>query len=529
MSKALHGAIAAGHPKTTEAGLEMLRLGGNAFDAVAAAVLAACVVEPGLTSLAGGGFLLAHTADRHLTATGDRTLLFDFFTQTPRQKRPIDAVDFYPVQVNFGDAVQEFHIGLGAIATPGTIGGIHHVQQKLGRLPFSVVTEPAIHYARQGVEVNAFQAYCFQILEPILLQDQSMASVYAPGGRLVQAGDSMTMLAFANTLEHLARVGVQDFYQGELAHQLVQDCQSQGGYLTLEDLAQYQVIERSPLSVAYRGQTLVTNPPPSSGGALIGFSLALLDRLPVSHLTFGSNDHILLLAQVMRLTNMARKDGYDQRLFEADVVQRFLSESHICQYFEQLRTSISAPINKWGSTTHISVIDQEGNAASVTSSNGEGCGYAIPGTGIMMNNMLGEADLHPTGFHDWPENVRISSMMAPTMVLEGDRPSMVLGSGGSNRIRTAILQVISNILDFQMSLDQAVHAPRIHWENGTMNLEPGLDTLIIDRSQFPFDENLTQWEAQNMFFGGVHGVSRDVSGQLTGVGDRRRGGAVAIG
>lgn len=120
-------------------------------------------------------------------------------------------------------------------------------------------------------------------------------------------------------------------------------------------------------------------------------------------------------------------------------------------------------------------------------------------------------------------------MMAPTMVLEGDRPSMVLGSGGSNRIRTAILQVISNILDFQMSLDQAVHAPRIHWENGTMNLEPRLDTLIIDRSQFPFDENLTQWEAQNMFFGGVHGVSRDVSGQLTGVGDRRRGGAVAIG
>ncbi|HEY9816541.1 MAG TPA: gamma-glutamyltransferase, partial [Candidatus Obscuribacterales bacterium] len=183
MSTATQGAIAAGHACTAAAGLEMLRLGGNAFDAAAAAVLAACVAEPGLTSLAGGGFLLAHTPQRNV--------LFDFFTQTPRRKRPIDQVDFFPVTVNFGKAVQDFHIGLGAIAVPGTIGGIYHVQQTLGRLPFSVVTEPAIHYAKTGVEVNAFQAYCFLILEPILLRDPAMRQVYAPTGVLAQQGDRL--------------------------------------------------------------------------------------------------------------------------------------------------------------------------------------------------------------------------------------------------------------------------------------------------------------------------------------------------
>lgn len=515
MSTATQGAIAAGHACTAAAGLEMLRLGGNAFDAAAAAVLAACVAEPGLTSLAGGGFLLAHTPQRNV--------LFDFFTQTPRRKRPIDQVDFFPVTVNFGKAVQDFHIGLGAIAVPGTIGGIYHVQQTLGRLPFSVVTEPAIHYAKTGVEVNAFQAYCFQLLEPILLRDPAMRQVYAPTGVLAQQGDRLTMPDFARTLEHLAQVGVEDFYRGELAHQLIADCQERGGYLTLEDLDQYRVIERQPLAMQYRGKTFITNPPPSSGGALIGFSLALLNHVELSQMTAGSPDHVRLLAAVMRLTNQARKDGYDRRLYDPDVAQQFLAPAHLAAYAKHL------PVNKWGSTTHISVVDREGNAASVTSSNGEGCGYAIPGTGVMVNNMLGEADLHPHGFHSWTEDVRISSMMAPTMILEGDRPSMVLGSGGSNRIRTAILQVISNHLDFGMDLETAVHHPRIHWEDGMMNIEPGFPSLDCDRQQFPFDQGVLQWEQQNMFFGGVHAVIRQPDGTLDGVGDRRRGGSVSLG
>jgi gamma-glutamyltranspeptidase/glutathione hydrolase len=519
MGTKTRGAIAAGNPKTAEAGIEMFRLGGNVFDAAIAAVLAACVAEPCLTSLAGGGFLLAHTHDH-------QNILFDFFTQTPRQRKTTQDVNFYPVEVNFGTAIQEFHIGLGSIAVPGAIAGLFHVHQKLGRLPFKVLFEPAIHYAKTGVEIDPFQAYCFKILSPILLASQEMASVIAPQKSLLQPGETMTMSGFADTLAYFAEQGPQPLYTGELAHQLVNDCQAQGGYLTLEDLQNYRVIEREPLTTCYRGNTFLTNPPPSSGGALIAFSLALLSHLDLAQISFGSDQHLQLLAQVMHLTNQARKDGYDAQLYEPDISPRFLATEHIHRYTPQLLSN-SHPVNKWGSTTHISAIDEEGNAASVTTSNGEGSSYVIPGTGIMLNNMLGEADLHPNGFHQWQTNVRISSMMSPTMVLKHHQPEIVLGSGGSNRIRTAILQVISNIIDFQMSASDAVNSPRVHWENGTFNLEPGLDALTVDRSAFPFDGEVMFWDAQNMFFGGVHTVMQDESGQMTAVGDRRRFGAIA--
>ncbi|GAB4370345.1 MAG: gamma-glutamyltransferase [Elainellaceae cyanobacterium] len=513
----IRGAIAAGHPKTAEAGIEMFRLGGNVFDAVVAAVLASFVAEPTLTSPAGGGFLLAHTQD-------DRNILFDFFTQTPRHKRSADAVDFYPVLVNFGSVTQEFHIGLGSIAVPGTIGGLFHVHDRLGRLPRSVIAEPAIHYAKAGVEVSPFQAYCFKILTPILIATPAARQIYAPTGTLLQTGDRLTIPELADTLAYLVEAGAEGLYRGDLAHQLVQDCQEQGGYLTLEDLEQYQVIERQPLMTTYRGNAFLTNPPPSSGGALIAFALAMLNQLDLDPTQFGTTEHISLLANAMRLTNLARADGYDARLYQPDVADRFLNPQHLTRYASQL-----TPVNKWGSTTHVSAIDSEGNAASVTTSNGEGSSYVIPGTGIMMNNMLGEADLHPNGFHQWQEDVRISSMMAPTMILDANhQPEIVLGSGGSNRIRTAILQVISNLLDFQMSVNAAVHSPRVHWENYVFNIEPGFDRLQVDPHCFPFNEGLELWQDQNMFFGGVHAVAKISSGELTGAGDRRRGGVVAV-
>lgn len=524
MVQQTRGAIAAGHPQTVNAGVEMFRLGGNVFDAVIAAMLASFVAEPALTSIAGGGFLLAHTPDRPPT-------LFDFFTQTPLHRRPAEDVDFYAVDVNFGTAIQQFHVGMGSIAVPGTIAGIFHVHGKLGRLPFREVVAPAIHLAKTGAEVNAFQAYCFSILRPILTQSAEMRAVVATTGELVKPGDRLIMSHLADTLDYLAQEGVRTFYEGEIAHLLVKDCQDHGGFLTREDLARYQVIERSPLSTSYRGNRLLTNPPPSSGGALIAFSLDLLSSLDLSATAFGCPQHLKQLAQVMRLTNQARKDGYDRRLYDTDILKTFLSDAHVNHYRQQLNApSPIGILNKWGSTTHISAIDDEGNAASVTASNGEGSAYVIPGTGIMTNNMLGEADLHPSGFHQWQENRRISSMMAPTILLREGRPAIVLGSGGSNRIRTAIVQVISNVLDFQMPIQEAIAAPRIHWESDVFNLEPGLSAIEMNEveSSFPFDQDVIQWEQQNMFFGGVHAVVCTPDGTLDGAGDSRRGGAMAL-
>lgn len=509
------GAIAAGHVKTVEAGIEMFRLGGNVFDAVVAAVMASFVAEPTLTSPAGGGFLLAHTQ-------AGENILFDFFTQTPQHKKELQSIDFYPVHVNFGSVVQEFHIGLGSIAVPGTIGGLLHVHKRLGRLPLSVVAEPAVHYAKTGVKISPFQAYCCEILKPILLGNSESRHLFALQGRLPQPGDYFTMPDLAETLLYLVDEGARGFYQGDIAQQLVKDCQEQGGYLTLSDLESYRVIERQPLTTTYRGKTFLTNPPPSSGGALIAFTLMLLEQVNLAEFEFGSTEHLRLLARAMQLTNRARRDGFDANLYEADVAEQFLDSTHLAAYQQQLG------VNKWGSTTHLSAVDSEGNAASVTTSNGEGSSYVIPGTGIMTNNMLGEADINPHGFHQWQENVRISSMMAPTIILQQQQPAIVLGSGGSNRIRTAILQVISNLLDFGMTVEQAVSSPRVHWEAETFNLEPGFNALKIDRAVFPFNDKLELWQQHNMFFGGVHAVTRSHTGQFAGAGDHRRDGAIGI-
>jgi gamma-glutamyltranspeptidase/glutathione hydrolase len=515
----MRGAIAAGHPQTVEAGVEILAQGGNAFDAAVAAVLAACAVEPTLTSLAGGGFLLAHP--QH-----GPDVLFDFFSQTPRAKRAIAEVDFFPVAVDFGTAIQEFHIGLGAMAVPGVLAGIWHVHQRLGRLPFAAVAEPAIQFAEQGVIVNSFQGYCYRLLEPIVVCATGLRPTFFPTGSLIQTGDRLVNPELGQSLRHIAQHGIGEFYEGAIAQQLVQDCQQLGGYLTREDLAHYQVIERSPLMTAYRGETLVTNPPPSSGGTLIAFALTLLAELEMGALPFGSPAHLQTLAQIMRLTNQARKDGYDERLYEPDIAARFLAPTHLEQYQAAVRSpQPSAPVNKWGSTTHISVVDAEGNAASVTTSNGEGAGYCIPGTGIMMNNMLGEADLHPSGFHQWVENQRISSMMAPTIVLKAGQPEIVLGSGGSNRIRTAILQVISNLIDFEMTVDEAVNTSRIHWEDGVFNLEPGFSTEGLPTNGA---DRIIHWRDHNMFFGGVHAVRKLDAHGFDGAGDRRRDGAFGV-
>ncbi|HAG82920.1 MAG TPA: gamma-glutamyltransferase [Cyanobacteria bacterium UBA12227] len=517
MSQKTRGVIAAGHNKTAEAGIEMLRLGGNAFDAAVAAILASFVTEPGLTSAAGGGFLLAHTQD-------NQNILFDFFTQTPRKKRHRDEINFYPVEVNFGGAIQEFHIGLGSMAVPGNMAGVWHVHQRLGKLPFRVVAEPAIEYAKKGIQLNTFQYYCLtSILEPIIIASRKGRKVFALTGEPIEADGMLIMKDFAETLGYLAEKGVREFYEGEIAYQLVKDCQKLGGYLTLEDLRNYQVIERKPLSINYRGNILLTNPPPSSGGTLIAWALKLLEKIDLANVGFGSARHLEILAQVMPLTNEARKKGYDDYLYDENITEIFLANEYLDQYVKRLMKTV----NKWGSTTHISVLDEEGNAASVTTSNGEGSGYVIPGTGIMVNNMLGEEDLNPQGFHQWQEDVRISSMMSPTIVLKDNQPEIVLGSGGSNRIRTAILQVICNILDFKMSVHEAVNSPRVHGENGVFHSEPGLVQEEVSQVKLPGNQQLVWWQEKNLFFGGVHTVLKTSDGLMVGAGDRRRDGAVA--
>ncbi len=506
MASSQRGIIAAGHPKTVEAGQVILEMGGNAFDAACAAVLAAFVVESTLCSPGGGGFLLAHTKEKV-------NKLYDFFSQTPRQKQPIQALDFYPIYLDFGGALQEFHIGLGSIAAPGAIKGIYQVHQELGRLPFQEIIQPAINYARNGFIFTTFNEFSLQLLAPIMTLHPESSKVYAPGGNLLKAGNVCYMPELADSLTRIAAEGLASFYEGDIAARIAEDL-SEGGYLNREDLKEYEIINRAPLKLNYRDYEIITNPPPSSGGILMALSLKLLEKFDLKSLEYHSHEHLEILIQVMALTNSARAEAYDNNIYQDSIATQFLSPEYICEQ-----------INKWGSTTHISVMDREGNAASVTVSNGEGSGYTVPGTGIMLNNMLGEADLNPQGFHTWPVNQRLSSMMSPTMILKDGAPLFVLGSGGSNRIRTAILQVISNLIDFGQTIDRAITSPRLHWENHILNIEP-LPEALVNSLTLPPNTQVSHWQETNLFFGGVHGVGLTENQRLCGAGDFRRQGVV---
>ncbi len=503
------GAVAAGHPLTAEAGALVLEAGGNAFDAALAALCMACVAEPVLTSLGGGGFLTARTA-------GGETRVYDFFVQTPRRKRPLDEISLYPVVADFGTAQQEFHIGLGALATPGTVRGLFDVHRDLGSLPMGRIVEAAVAAARDGVRLNRLQAYIFDIVSPIYRATPGALAIYGcqqDPSRLYGEGELMRQPDLADALEVLAIEGDRLFYEGEMAQALVALCQLEGGQIRPADLARYRTCRRAPLRRDYRGARLYLNPPPSSGGLLIAFAFALLEAQRLGDSPFGSPEHLLTLARVMEQTNLARGAGpCDEGLLHHDWVARYRQAVH------------GRPIATRG-TTQISVLDSRANAVSMTLSNGEGCGEILPGTGIMLNNMLGEEDLNPEGFHRWREDLRVSSMMAPTLAEHAGR-LIALGSGGSNRLRTAILQTLGNLIDFGMDPEPAVAAPRIHLERGKISIEPGLPADAV-RQLTDHWPDYELWDAPNLFFGGAHTVAYD-GRRFSGAGDPRRGGALRI-
>ncbi len=510
--------VAAGHPDTAAAAAAAIGAGGNAFDGAVAALAAACVAEPVLASLGGGGFL-------HARPAGETPLVLDFFTQTPRSQAPTAGLDFYPVHADFGDATQEFHIGRGAMATPGAVAGLFAIHERLCRLSIADLLAPAQSLARRGVTVNAVQRGIAAIVEPILRADASTFARFASPAqpqRLAAVGEQVPWPDFATALQALADAGPALLHGGPWAEQLAADCVAGGGHLTVADLSGYRVETRPPLTLDYRDARLFLNPPPSVGGALLALTLELLSEIPLDNTAFGSPAHRLALATAMAATADVRAALAPGQLPGA--TERAGQRGRLSARVEALGLQ---PLLFRRGTTQISIADTDGNLASLTLSNGEGAGYVLPGTGIIMNNMLGESDLAGGGFHQWPADTRVGSMMCPTLVAHAEGGWTVTGSSGSNRIRSAILQVLVNRIDLQLPLPDAVSAPRLHLEDGALSLEPPVaeGTLQALAAHWP---RLQVWRAQNVFFGGAHSVGIDAAGNLHGAGDPRRGGVVRL-
>jgi gamma-glutamyltranspeptidase/glutathione hydrolase len=511
------GVIAAGHPATAQAAAEVLRDGGNAFDAIVAAHFAACVAEPVLCSLAGGGFLLGHRA-------GDKPIVYDFFVQTPRHRQPRSELDFFPILADFGTAQQEFHIGVGSIATPGCVKGLFRIHRDLCTMPMQRLVEPAIELAREGLRLDDFQAYIFGIVQPIYLATPEARLIFANPdnpSEIIGAGQRLYFEDQADFVDVLAREGEDLFYRGEIADSIARLTAQGGGYLTRSDLEDYDVVLREPLSIPYRDTQVFINPPPSSGGLLIAFALDLLAQIDLQQFPFGSARHLQLLAETMRLTHEARLASQMDDTLHPDA-QQLLNPIFLSYYREQ----IAGRAQSFRGTTHISIIDADANIASMTVSNGEGCGHIIPGTGVMLNNMLGEEDINPGGFHRWPTDQRMTSMMAPGLVIFKSGKRIALGSGGSNRIRSALLQVLSNLIDYDMTVEDAVNAPRIHMEGEHLSIEDGYHQHDVLKLQSNYPTH-TAWPSQNLFFGGAHTVVSE-NGYFVGTGDPRRGGNTVV-
>jgi len=499
----MNGVVAAGHPASAEAGAEVLREGGNAVDAAVCAVLASFAAESPLTGFGAGGFMMVHR--------GAETALIDFFVAAPGLDGIERGAELVPVPVHFdAETTQTFYVGPASCGVPGTAAGLEEALRRFGTMPLPGLAAPGIRLAREGAPVNAQQAYILDILEPIHARLEGTRELYAPAGRTLRDGEELRFPELAEALERFAAEGAEPFYRGEVAAALSEFVAERGGTLGPTDLAAYEAIERRPIRVGFRGAEVLTNPPPSSGGVLIAYCLGLLERL-------GESSGPEQLVAAMGAANEARGEAFAEALYGEGLERSLLEPAAL-----DLRAG-----DLLGSTTHIAVLDADGMCASVTCSNGSGSGVLVPGTGVILNNMLGEEDLNPLGFHAIAPGRRVPSMMAPTVVLRDGEIELGLGSAGSNRIRSAILQTVVRTVEQGMAAEAAVRAPRLHYEAGVVQAEPGIDERALARIEARGIPVLRR-PGINLFFGGVQAVARDPSsGTLSGGGDPRRGGSVA--
>jgi gamma-glutamyltranspeptidase / glutathione hydrolase len=454
--------VAAGHPATSAAGVEILEDGGSAADAAVAASLASCVAETVMTGLLGGGHGIYWDAGRKTARN------LDCFVAVPGLETERDrAPELVRLEVPFGEELVHYAIGPASCAVPGLPAGLDALWREHGRLPWARLVEPALRLAREGVDFPEAHAACLAMLAPVMTMDAG-ARIYSPGGRLLEAGERLEQPGLFTALETVAAEGARSFYAGTIAEALLALCEERGGLVNRADLDAYAAGWSDPLPVGYLEWTLLTR------GGLSGV-LETAARLP--------------------------------RLRDVDATTRVLA---LVDAFAEGRDAQTH-------TTNVTVVDRDGNACVLTTSLGLGSGDFLPGLDLHLNSMLGEVDLLRGPLEP---GRRMQSMMAPTLALDGARElALAAGAAGGTRLRGALLGVIAGVLDEGLSAEDAVARPRFHPAAGTLNAEPGVDEAALDELASR-GWSVRRWPARHHYFGGVSVVSRRGA-----AGDPRRSGA----
>ena len=457
--------VAAGHPATAEAGLRILQEGGSAADAAVAASLASCVAETVMTGLAGGGHAIWFDA-----ASGEAQLL-DFFVTVPRRhpNRPVAPLE--DVGIPFGNEIVHYQVGIASCAVPGVPAGLDELWRSHGKLAWGQLVEPALELARSGVSMPYAHAECLAMLAPVMTLREG-ALIYAPGGELLRTGDRLEQRGLANALELLRDEGGRTFYDGTIAETLLALMQEREGPVSREDLEAYEPLWLEPVETDYLGYRVCTR-----GG--LSQLVTTLSALPSLRGT-GAAERALTLARVLEAPPYSGQG-------------------------EQI-----------GDTTNLVVVDAEGNACVLTTSLGLGSGDFLPGLDVHLNSMLGEIDLQVRPLEP---GARMESMMSPTLVLDDEGLAIAAGSAGGTRLRPALVQVLSGILDEGLDPQEAVDRPRLHSAGEIVRIEPGFaDEALTALEEAGYD--VRRFSALHHYFGGVSLLAR--SG---GAADPRRSGA----
>jgi gamma-glutamyltranspeptidase/glutathione hydrolase len=485
-----NGAVVSAHPLASMVGLDILRKGGNAVDAAIAVQLALAVVYPGAGNIGGGGFMVAKMAD-------GKTMALDY-----REKAPAAAHRDMYLDANGAAQMQKSQAGHLAAGVPGTIAGLYaaHAQAKL---PFSTLIQPAIDLAKHGFVITEAEARSLNATRSSFVQHNTKPTAFVRD-RPWKAGDTLVQEELAATLMRVRDQGAKGFYEGETARMIVEEMQRGGGLITYEDLRAYEAKQRTPVVFDYRGYTILSMPLPSSGGLIIQQALGMLEPHELGKMGFHSPEAVQLVAEVERRAYADRAAFMGDADFVKVPVRKLVSQPYLRERMKDYlpgqagNSSVILAGNidpESEETTHLSVADRWGNAVSVTTTlnGGYGARTVVGGAGFLLNNEMDDFSVKPGvpnmyGAVGAEANAiapgkRMLSSMTPTIVLKKGKPFLVLGTPGGTTIPTSVLQTILNIIDFNMTTEDAVNKPKFHhqWLPDVVFVEKDFPEISVER------------------------------------------------
>ncbi len=478
---ASRGMVVTNHPLGSAAGAEMLAAGGNAVDAAVGALFALTVAEPMMVGIFGAGMT-------HLRLADGRHLVIDNYTTAPAAARP----DMYrPVSDTWPDYLRAEGdvnlVGVLSVGVPGTLKAWADAIARFGRLDLETVMQPAIRHAERGFRATPYLVEAVKETAPDLARFPETARTFLPGGAPIKPGDVIAMPEYAATLRLIAAKGPGVLYGGDLGATVAGYMRKAGGIITLDDLARYQTIDRSPVHGRYRGFEIAGAPPPTAGGLHLVEMLNILEGFDPRELRFGTAEYFHLIAEVLKIGFADRNACTGDPAFVDIPVERIISKEYAALRRAQIRPDRASdygatPDVTAGSahTTHVTTADADGNVVAMTQTinNLFGSKATVPGTGVLLNNTMALFDPHPGTPASIAPGKRVTSSMAPTIVLRDGRPAWALGLPGGVRIFTSVFQAIVNLVDHGMTLQEAVEAPRIWSQGQELEMEQDIPVAV---------------------------------------------------